>query len=105
MGDLVKQNFSMQRKKEDRNVQTCSCGKHKGKGDTSPHELAMIYNWNRQRERNEYESNSEHQKDYLETYEFAHGKLLEDEFIFNTGRFANNEQVQACRAGAPLPWK
>jgi len=97
--------YSPQQRKEDRNSQVCSCGQHRGKGDVSPHELAMIYNWNRERGRAEYDANSENQKDYLETYEFAHGRLAEDEFIFNTGRFAGNQQVQACRNGAALPWK
>lgn len=93
MNKIVKHDFSVQRKKDDKNAQTCVCGQHKGKGDTSPHELAMIYNWNRQRKRSEYYSNSEGQRNYLESYEGAHGKLAEDEFIFNTGRFIKDSQI------------
>lgn len=82
--------------------EVCSCGKHKGQGTSSPHELAMIYNWFKQRGKPDY---NDYQRGYLESYEAMHGKLAEDEFIFNTGRFANDSQVQACRNGGALSWK
>jgi len=97
MNDLVKQSFSMQRSTNEPNSQVCACGEHKGRGSTSPHELAMIFNWNRKNERAEYEQNSEHQKEYLQTYEATHGRLGENEFIFNTGRFAHFDKGSPTR--------
>ena len=66
----------------------CSCGKHRGKGDGTPYELAMIYNWFRQRKRSEWYRNENGMQKYLESYEKAHGKLASDEFIFKRGGFA-----------------
>jgi len=97
MNDLVKKNFSMQRIDNSQDSKICSCGEHGGRGSTTPHELAMIYNWNRKRERNEYAQNSEGQKGYLESYEAAHGNLSEYEFIFNTGRFAHCDKGSSLR--------
>lgn len=58
----------------------CSCGQHQGIGSWSARDRALAYNWFRQKYQQDY---SGEQRRYLESYEAAHGKLRQDEFIFN----------------------
>lgn len=92
--------FKQRMNSANRLVQTCTCGKHSGIGDASPHERAQMYNWSRERKRPEY---NDEQRKYLESYESSHGKLGEHEFLFNSSRFKDDPIVIACLNGAKLP--
>jgi hypothetical protein len=64
---------------------TCSCGKHEGVGNTSPHERAQMYNWFRHKYSHQYD---DRMKGYLNSYEAHHGALGKDEFLYNSSRWA-----------------
>lgn len=69
----------------------CSCGQHKGKGSSNPHDLALMYNWFRtfREKRPEWNRNEWNMQEYLHSYEAAHGTLGKNEFLYTTGRFQN----------------
>lgn len=56
----------------------CRCGRHSSLGNVNPHERAQIYNWFRERYRKGYEPAY---RNYLESYEQAHGRLAKDDFL------------------------
>lgn len=62
----------------------CSCGEHNGIGKATPHERAQMYNWHRFFNKC-YE---EHMRNYLNSYEAAHGHLPMKSFLHNDSRFA-----------------
>ena len=80
-------NFSVQKSTQNKGGQVCSCGQHQGKGSSSPRDLALIYNWFRtyQEKRPEWDQNEWHMREYLGSYETAHGRLGEREFIYSQG--------------------
>ncbi len=71
----------------------CSCGKHTGIGECNPHERAQMYNWFRERYPKGYEAGY---REYLESYERAHGRLSPDSFLFNDSKFKDYDKVRAA---------
>ena len=57
-------------------VETCSCGKHRGKGTSSPYQLAQIYAWFKDFRPDDCDMTKE-KWEYLETYEQSHGRIFD----------------------------
>jgi len=74
----------------------CSCGKHEGIGECNPYERAQMYNWFRERYPIGYEP---HYREYLESYERAHGRLGVESFLFNDSKFKDYDKVKAAYRG------
>ncbi len=88
--------MSQFQKKIANNSNICSCGKHIGIGECNPYERAQMYNWFRYRRPQDYQ---EVYKEYLDSYEAAHGYLASDSFLFNDSRFAEYDKVKAAYSG------
>ena len=73
----------------------CSCGQHKGAGDSSPYQLAQIYAWFK-------DSKPLHMTRenwlYLESYERSHGRI--HEYIFGKERQLDEELAETSDSQA-----
>lgn len=75
---------------------TCNCGGHDRIGECNPYERAQMYNWFRKRRPKDYEP---HYREYLESYEEAHGRLDTESFLFNDSKFKDYDKVKAAYRG------
>jgi hypothetical protein len=64
--------------------QICSCGQHRGKGTTSPYQLAQIYAWFKDFRPDDVQVRRDGGCKYLQSYEEKHGRV--QQYIYGADR-------------------